>query len=163
MPAFCKATARNLPDGFPANKPAYPVVNITIGDAKDFAQWAGKRLPNAFEWEKAARGPNGAAFPWGNSMDVSRANVGTGELRPVTDFPAGASPYGALQMVGNAWEFVDAIRNPPSGCQTVQGLKPPLRPDERWYMIRGESCAEKLVEKRDLGLDRRPRTVEGCL
>jgi formylglycine-generating enzyme required for sulfatase activity len=145
--SFCQATNRTLPDGFPADKPNYPVVNVTIGDAKAFAAWAGKRLPNPFEWEKAARGGDGRAFPWGNEHDPSRANVGTRELRPVNDFPRGASPFGALQMVGNVWEFVDQLRPPsPEALKSYPKLKPPPRADEPWYMIRGQSCGEPLLD-----------------
>jgi formylglycine-generating enzyme required for sulfatase activity len=144
---FCQATNRPLPDGFPADRPDYPVVNVTIGDARAFAAWAGKRLPNPFEWEKAARGGDGRAFPWGNEHDPSRANVGTRELRPVNDLQPGASPFGALQMVGNVWEFVDQLRAPsPDALKSFPKLKPPPRADEDWYMIRGQSCGEPLLD-----------------
>ena len=145
--AFCEATNRPLGKDFPRNRPDDPVGNVTIADARDFAQWAGKRLPTALEWEKAARGDDGRAFPWGSTRDASRANVGTGKLQPANTFPSGASPYGALQMVGNAWELVDQSMIP--SPQVVKGfaaiLKPPARADEPWYMMRGESCQEKLI------------------
>jgi eukaryotic-like serine/threonine-protein kinase len=144
---FCQATNRPLPDGFSANRPDYPVVNVTIADARAFAAWAGKRLPKPAEWEKAARGADGRAFPWGNEHDPSRANVGTRELRPVNDFQGGASPFGALQMVGNVWEFVDQLRTPsPESLKGFPKLKPPPRADEPWYMIRGQSCGEPLLD-----------------
>ena len=144
---FCQATNRPLPEGFAADRPDYPVVNVTIAEARTFAAWAGKRLPNAYEWEKAARGADGRAFPWGNEHDASRANVGTRELRRVNDFASGASPFGALQMVGNVWEFVDQLR-PPSAeaLKSYPKLKPPPRADEPWYMIRGQSCGEPLLD-----------------
>ena len=144
---FCQATNRPLPDRFPADKPDYPVVNVTIGEARAFAEWAGKRLPNAMEWEKAARGVDGRAFPWGNEHDPARANVGTHQLRPVKDFAGGASPFGVLQMVGNVWEFVDQLR-PPSAeaLKSYPKLKPPPRAEEPWYMIRGQSCGEPLLD-----------------
>jgi len=86
---------------------------------------------------------DGRAFPWGNERDPSHANVGTHVLRPVNDFPGGASPFGALQMVGNVWELVDRLRPPsPQALKSYPKLKPPPSADEPWYMIRGQSCGE---------------------
>ncbi|MGP8246368.1 MAG: bifunctional serine/threonine-protein kinase/formylglycine-generating enzyme family protein [Bryobacteraceae bacterium] len=139
--AFCKATGRKLPDGFPADKPDLPVVDVTITDAHAFAAWAGKRLPNDEEWEKAARGVDGRSFPWGNQPDPSRANLNSKGLRPVGDFADGASPCGAVNMIGNAWELVEQL-TPPSK-QAIENfadlLTPPPTADEPWYLIRGTS------------------------
>ena len=143
---FCQTTNRPLPEHFAANRPNDPVVNVTIADAREFAKWAGKRLPTDVEWEKAARGIDGRAFPWGSEMEISRANTGTKELRPVDSYPSGASPYGAVNMVGNAWELVDKLRAAPSDLSPFQSLKPPLRPGEPFYMIRGESAWEALAD-----------------
>ncbi|HSW49665.1 MAG TPA: bifunctional serine/threonine-protein kinase/formylglycine-generating enzyme family protein, partial [Bryobacteraceae bacterium] len=113
--AFCAERGRPLPPGFPAERPDYPVVNITIVDAQEFARWAGKRLPAKNEWENAARGTDGRSYPWGNAKDASLANVAdnaalsTHALMPADSFRQGASPYGVLQMAGNAWEFVDEL------------------------------------------------------
>ena len=144
---FCQATGHPLPEGFPADQPSLPVVNVSVGDARAFATWAGKRLPNTQEWEKAARGTDGRNFPWGNEHDPARANVGTHVLRPVGEFPAGASPSGALQMVGNAWELVDQLRRPSAeALKMFPKLKPPPRAGEPWFMIRGQSCGEPLLD-----------------
>jgi len=110
---FASASHRPLPDDFPSDKPDYPVVFVTIGDAREFAKWAGKRLPNEQEWEKAARGTDGRPFPWGNLADAARANVGTKQMQPAAGFPGGVSPFGALQMLGNVWEFVEDSSAPP--------------------------------------------------
>ena len=138
---FCAATGRKLPDGFPSDKPDLPVVNVTITDAHAFAAWANKRLPNDKEWEKAARGDDGRSFPWGNQQDASRANLNSNGLRPVGDFADGASPCGALNMIGNAWELVEQL-TPPSK-QAIEifrtQLVPPPTADEPWYLIRGTS------------------------
>jgi serine/threonine-protein kinase len=143
--SFCQATGRPLPQGFDSGKPDYPVVDVTFADARDFAQWAGKRLPKELEWEKAARGTDGRAFPWGNEGDVSKANVGSNQLQPANGYRSGASIYGGLQFVGNAWEFVDQKRDPPKDIRRFLSMQPPPRPEESWYMIRGQSAAEPLA------------------
>ena len=139
---FHKAQGQPLPPDFPEDKPDFPVVNVSIVDAHAFAKWAGKRLPTAQEWEKAARGADGHLLPWGDNPDRARCNVGSKGLRPATDFPDGASPYGALNMVGNAWELVEQKLTPsPEAMEHFRGMgmKPPPQADEPWYMIRGLS------------------------
>ncbi len=148
--AFSNATHRELPPGFPQDKGAYPVVNVTIADAEAFAKWAKKRLPTEREWEKAARGVDGRAYPWGNRPpDISQVNVGTGLLQPADALRTGASPYGALQMIGNVWQFVEEPRTPSAGARAAfqDKLTPPPAPEEPWYEIRGESYKEPAVDK----------------
>jgi serine/threonine-protein kinase len=145
---FCNATGRALPEGFPQDKPTYPVVNVTFLDAHQFAIWAGKRLPSSKEWEKAARGDDGRAFPWGNEKDPAHANVGSKKLDPVNSHADGASPYGALNMVGNVWEYVEQLSVP--SAQAMENfrilLNPAPRSDEPWYQIRGGSFDEGLAQ-----------------
>jgi formylglycine-generating enzyme required for sulfatase activity len=134
---FCRKGAHELPPDFPADRPDYPVVNVSMEDAREFAAWAGKRIPNAREWEKAARGEQGRTFPWGDEPDSTRANLALGQLVPAGAYPKGASLCGALQMIGNAWELVDEARNPTPEDTQFFGPRLRMAADERWYSMRG--------------------------
>jgi formylglycine-generating enzyme required for sulfatase activity len=92
----------------------YPVVRISWFEAVAYCRWLEAqtgipfRLPTEAEWEKAARGPDGLIWPWGNTWKEGRCNseeAGIGRTTPVGSYPAGAGPYDVLDMAGNVWEW----------------------------------------------------------
>jgi serine/threonine-protein kinase len=140
--AYCAETGCTPP----AAQRDLPVTQVTIYQARDFARWAHKRLPTDTEWEKAARGTNGRQFPWGDSPDITRANLNSDFPVGVNRFEDGASPYGALQMAGNVLEMVDTPRPPtPEAILKFPKMNPPATSNEPWVTVRGGSFRSKSI------------------
>jgi serine/threonine-protein kinase len=148
---FCQQTGCTPPPTAQKDPADDPVVNVSFDDAEKYAQWAKKRLPTAIEWEKAARGVHGQKFPWGDEWRDDAANIPldkaaqkAAHLAPVSSFASVASPFGAVNMIGNVWEWVNAPA--PLDEKEFKILKkfskvysPPLSRDERYYQVRGGS------------------------
>ena len=136
-----------------------PLVGVTWNDANTYCKWAGKRLPTEAQWEKAARGTDGRVYPWGNSIDTTKANYDDSKMGKTSDvgsYPSGASPYGALDMAGNVWQWVSDFYdakyygNSPS--------KNPKGPDSgNDHVLRGGCCSHtyflRVLDRKYVSLD----------
>jgi formylglycine-generating enzyme required for sulfatase activity len=103
-----------------------PVTWVSIEDARAYCRWAGKRLPHVWEWQYAAQGTDGRVYPWGQEWlqnavpPVSHSRI----LRPPTDvdaFPAGASPFGVLDMEGNVAQWTDEFTDAHTRAAVLRG------------------------------------------
>ena len=139
---FAAASGLPAPIG-PSN---LPVVNVSFNQAQAFCKWAGKQIPTESQWEKAARGTDGRTFPWGSEIKadliIAKENplAGSGPTA-VDSLAVGKSPFGALHMAGNVWEWVDRPHSPsPVAVENLQAaLNPPPTAQEPWQYIKGGS------------------------
>ena len=121
-----------------------PAVNVTLADAKAYAAWAGKSLPSEAQWEKAARGPDGRLYPYGNDFDKRYQNTRSMNIKEIIDVGSlekGASPYGAYDMLGNAAEWCDTLyRAYPGFPKALPNF------DKGFCVVRGGSFRDPAVQ-----------------
>ena len=108
---FCQATDHKSPRNwqgqkFPEGEDSFPVTHVSFFDAAAFAKWAGKRLPNEMEWEKAARGTDGRKWPWEIFVDHPNNGFSGFMSEPVNKRKEWISPYGVYGMGHNVWEWI---------------------------------------------------------
>jgi len=138
----------------------HPVVGVTWEDARTYCRWAGKRLPTAKEWQQACQGTDGRDYPWGNSFGTGNANANHrgahANTTPVGSFPTGASPYGAMDMAGNVFEWTSTTwRSDPAdrtltsgsylfdrGMAQCEALYRTSVNNEEWSYMTGFRCAK---------------------
>jgi formylglycine-generating enzyme required for sulfatase activity len=112
----------NFPDGW-GDK---PVTWVSLEDAQAYASSVGKRLPHEWEWQYAAQGTDGRAYPWGNEWDSTAApapDKGRTMRGPdsVSAHPNGASPFGVMDLVGNVWQWTDTFVDPHTRAGILRG------------------------------------------
>jgi sulfatase modifying factor 1 len=129
--AFCRATGYRWPKYYDNPKfsgPDQPVVGISAVDALKYCRWAGKTLPTEEQWEKATRGIDGRLYPWGNDppengMACYGRDPVEGGTDPVTAHPKNVSPFGAVELAGNVWEWTATTVDVAEGTEGFQVVK----------------------------------------
>lgn len=115
-----------------------PVRWVALEDARAYAHWASKRLPREWEWQYAAQGNDGRAYPWGDAWrpDAMPAPCRQRRMRDPDDVdahPTGASPFGVLDLVGNVWQWTDEYFDTHTRAAILRGGNSYLPQTSHWY------------------------------
>ena len=143
VPADARNFLRHWQGGVPpAGWNNKPVTWVGLEDARAYAAWAGKRLPREWEWQYAAQGTDGRAFPWGEAWDAAAVpQPSLGRIMPdpadVDAHPAGASPFGVMDLVGNVWQWTDEYRDDRVRGAVLRGGTAYQPQTSHWYFPQG--------------------------
>lgn len=154
-----------MPDGLSSidGREDSPVSQVSYNDALSYCQWAGKDLPTEAQWEKAARGPEGNEYPWGNEEpDTTTANFDNlvGTVTPVDKYEKGKSYYGVYDMAGNVYQWTKDWYA--KGVQ--RDAKNPTGPENgKERVLKGGSFIEGIESLRSANRDRYPPSYSSFL
>ncbi len=141
---------------FPKGRELLPVVGVSFNQASEYASKVGKRLATEAEWEKAARGADGREYPWGKEFQPDWCNfegTGAADVVRVGTYRLGQSPYGCMDMAGNAYEWTADWYQPYPGNTVVT-----VDYGQRFRVLRGGSylsdrfrvrCARRFFDRMD--------------
>jgi formylglycine-generating enzyme required for sulfatase activity len=124
-----------------------PVTWVSLEDARAYATWTGKRLPQEWEWQYAAQGTDRRLYPWGNAWDPSAVPVpdkGQTMRGPddVSAHPTGASPFGVMDLVGNVWQWTDEYSDEHTRAAIVRGGSYYQPQGSNWYFPQAYKLTE---------------------
>lgn len=143
---------------FPVGEGQYPVVYVSLEDAKAYAKWAGKRLPTEVEWQYAAQTDAGNEWPWKQKKPIVRkeevvtntltvfkiegiekgcCNPGNGKLYPVGSYPRGANPYGLQDLTGCIWQLTNDVYVNGSYSYIIMKGGSYFNPSSSWWYVQG--------------------------
>lgn len=151
---------------YPEGMSNYPVVWVSLEDARAYARWAKKRLPTEIEWQYAAQGNDGRVWPWGNEFYGTRCNNNFTRPTPVDAFPKGKSPFRVEDLVGNVWQLTNDVYDNGSYSFVIIRGGSYYNPDSsRWYLRGGPQALDRtqMLLMVSPGFDRSPTVGFRCV